>query len=223
MSNPETSSVLERGTSVAGKPLPFDPFQRCFSSSLARLAPVRECDLALLYSWRTDPVVRRHLSSPPPADMAQQRAWHARLQAERREICYLVSKPGPPPIPAGYCQLTHIDWNAGAAESGAVVGTREFRNGGLGFIIIASLLRVAFDHLGFKWIYSSAHPENRASFRFFEEFLRAVPAPADHPYRKPSEALFVSDRQTYLDFANRLRARGPKWGAMLEIEPEALA
>lgn len=223
MSHSDTVGAAQPGRAIAGRPLAFDPFRRGFSSALVRLAPVRACDLELMFSWRTDPVVRKYLSSAPPADLAQQRAWHARLQAERREICYVVSKAGSPPTPAGYCQLTRIDWKAGMAETGVVVGAPEFRNSGLGFVMIVSLLRVAFDHLGFRTLCSSAHLDNRASFGFFEKLLRAAPAPPDHPYRKPTEALFVSDRQTYLGFANRLRARGRKWSALLEIEPEPFA
>ncbi len=202
-----------------GVEMGVNPFQLGFESRLLKFLPVSESDLELLFSWRTHPEISRYLYADPPTDMQQQKAWFQAMQQNSTDIYYLVLKRETSPVPVGYCQLSQLDWEAHCAESGVVVGNPQYWKSGIALKMALFLFKIAFSFLHVQSIFSSVHPDNRASCRYFEDIVGSQRIEGDHPYRKPTEVLFHSTPALFSQVEARFQSKGSHWSQLFQIEP----
>ena len=189
-----------------------------FCNSHFFLRPIVYKDVKTLFTWRNEPLVSKHLSSPPPESMDEQVQWYERYLRDSGSLHFMTMKRGPGDIPVGYCQLFKIDKDEKSAEFGIVIGNIEYMNSGLGYKLTVAFFKTAFTWLGFQVIYGCVHPKNKVSIKFHNDFMGSRFIEGPHKYRKDNELLFEVNKLIFESFEKKLLSRSKKWQDILNIE-----
>ncbi|MET0891943.1 MAG: GNAT family N-acetyltransferase, partial [Pseudoxanthomonas sp.] len=107
------------------------------------LGALSEDDAPVLHGWRRDPIVRDGaLGYPFPTSLEAEREWIRSFtpRGTPQDLCLAVREAGEL---LGYCQLRSIDWIAGVAELGIVIGASHARGRGIGSLALDMLIHYA--------------------------------------------------------------------------------
>ena len=190
-----------------------------FCNTNFTLRPIVNEDLETLFAWRNDPLVNKHLVSPPPKDMHEQRLWFRNYIQDPGCIHFMTMMRRSEDIKVGYCQLLRIDSHKSTAEYGVVIGEKKFIGRGFGLKLIITLVKIAFSFLGFQVLYANINPENKSSKRIVQDFMGATIVNGNHEiYSKRNEELFRIDKEAFDSFEMKLVTKSKKWVDIFNIK-----
>ena len=132
------------------------------------LGALRDEDAPILHAWRSDPDIRDGaLAYPFPTSVEAEREW-IRVFSPRgtpQDLCLAV-RDGNELL--GYCQLRSIDWVAGVAEFGIVVGAAHARGKGIGSRALGMTIDYASRQLRLRRLWLRVVETNTAAIRMYE-------------------------------------------------------
>ena len=134
------------------------------------LRPLEEGDLTDEYrSWLNDPDVTRYMRTGKwPVTPASLRRYWERFQTSTTDIVFaMVVQENDRFI--GTVALNNIDWIYRTADTGIMIGNKEFWGKGYAFEAWSLLMEYAFTGLDLRKVVAGAAPGNAASVRALEK------------------------------------------------------
>ena len=130
------------------------------------LRPVEETDLPLFQKWMNDYEVTQYLRQIFPVSMEDQKDWLQRnlKQSNDKVTLALVDRKTKKLI--GSMGLHSIDYIAGTAITGSVIGDKKYWGKGYGTEAKMMLLEFAFNELNLRKIYSYVIAYNERSLAY---------------------------------------------------------
>jgi len=121
-------------------------------------------DFERCWKWINDPEVRRYLAAYLPITERQEEEWFTK-ERPNGLVLAIITK-GEHPLHIGNIALDKINHREGTAETGTVIGAKEFWGKGYGTDAKFSLLRFAFDELNLRKIISHVLAFNKRSLAY---------------------------------------------------------
>jgi RimJ/RimL family protein N-acetyltransferase len=139
----------------------------------AYLCALERFDLVKNYGWGNDPELI-HLAGiqPYPKSSWEVEKWYeCSLTNPNSRLFALKTRDGEY---IGNVELSRIDWRAGSAEVGLIIGEKEFWNRGIGEEALLLILEFAFGELRLHRISARILEHNARALRCFEKvgFIR---------------------------------------------------
>lgn len=133
-----------------------------------RLRPLRREDVALFVEWLRDPEVAHHLGRMPfPRTEADERRWVEKVAADESNHVFAIEEADGAVI--GSIGLHNMEWGAGKAELGIVIGEKRYWDQGYGTDAVRALLGFAFDEMGLRRISLTVFDDNPRAVRVYEK------------------------------------------------------
>jgi RimJ/RimL family protein N-acetyltransferase len=129
-----------------------------------KLRPLFEADLQLCLKWINDPEVRVFLSSHLPVGLEKELEWLKRLNTDGGVTLAIVTIADNKHI--GNIGLHRIDWKDRKAETGTVIGEKDYWGKGYGTDAKMILLDYAFNNLNLHKITSRVLAFNKRSLHY---------------------------------------------------------
>ena len=131
------------------------------------LRAIERADLPSLLRWSNDPDVAMGLGEMHfPRSMEQQENWFDGIVQDQKTVRLAVQNIDEELI--GYTGYWDINWRAGYAEHGLLIGTTEYRAQGYGKDIIRTASRYAFEEMGWHRLDASILSFNEASLNCYQ-------------------------------------------------------
>jgi len=166
--------------------------------AVVKLRPIRTSDADRCYTWLSDPDVTRYLGLlQPPATVEAERAWIARVIADKaQQRVFVIEDERGRGI--GTCGLRGIDMEAGCAFLGIVIGHKLAWDRGYGTAATQALVEFAFAVLGLREVRLSCHHDNRRGLRCYQKVGFRVTTAAHEPrVYGGSDVRMVLDRERW--------------------------
>jgi RimJ/RimL family protein N-acetyltransferase len=128
------------------------------------MRPVAQTDLPLLAKWINDPEVRIYLGTVKPITLEDEAAWYKALQGRSDTNMVLIIEVDGKPI--GNMGIHRINAVSGTAETGALIGEKEYWGKGYGKEAKMLLLYHAFHTLNLRKINSRVFAYNKRSVAY---------------------------------------------------------
>jgi len=130
------------------------------------LRAIEESDLASFHAWGNDPKLWGLLGGWHfPASFASTRAWLEKIQSDPLNVRLAITTEENGLV--GLANLLDIDWKNKHAFHGMMLGNPNVRGKGIGYDVVMSIMRYAFDELGFIRLDGSMIESNKASIAFY--------------------------------------------------------
>ena len=130
------------------------------------LRAIEEKDLPILHKWANDPEIWYILAGWHfPTSEKDQRAWFESLSASSKEQRFAVETENLGLI--GTANLVNINWKDRNAYHGMMLGNKDTRGKGYGMDTIMTVMRYAFEELGFQRLDGSMIEYNQASLAVY--------------------------------------------------------
>ncbi len=167
-----------------------------------RLVPTREHHLDAVVRWFADPEVTRYISLRFPIAAAAEREWYAGISTNPNCVIWSIEL-GQQHI--GQCGLHDIAWVERTAETGIVIGEREFWGKGVASRVMHARTRWVFEELNLHALFTKVFMPNEASRRAcqrvgYREYGR-------NPYARIINGEYVEDWLGVLDRTSYEKAR----------------
>lgn len=149
------------------------------------LRPIQEEDLPQFQMWVNDPEVSQYLGQFFPASMEDERTWFNRISKLNKEDMTLAIVDSKTNKLIGSMGLHKIDYRAGTAVTGALIGDKNYWGKGYGSEAKMLFLEFAFHELNLRKIYSYVYEYNERSVAYSKKcgYVEEARLPA-HYYRK---------------------------------------
>lgn len=178
---------------------------------LCLLSEMRQKYLTIHTSYLNDPDVNRFILSRPPFTVGQQRKWlRERKKVGEQVLAVLVREPvrnSARIIYVGIMDLRDIDTEKQIAYSGSVIGNKHYWRRGIAREARLMQLKIAFDDLGLKGIYSKTVRPNTRSQRLLEStgysLVKIIPAARLVEGVLHDELLYFVSRKLWLPLWNQ--------------------
>lgn len=174
------------------------------------LAEMREKYLADHTIYMNDPEVNRFILSRPPFTLSQQRKWlRERRKAGDQILAVLVRNPSESEqlIFLGVMELRDIDLKNCTALSGSVIGNKRYWRKGIAREARLMQLKLAFDNLSIKWVYSKTIRPNARGQRLLEStgyrLIKTIPEARQIEGVKYDELLYRVSRTHWFPLWNQ--------------------
>ena len=134
-----------------------------------KLRPIRAADADKCFHWVSDPDVTRYLGLlQPPTTVEAERAWIARVIADReQQRIFVIEDEGGRAI--GTCGLRGIDRERGCTFLGIMIGEKRIWDRGYGTAATRALVEFAFTALDLREVRLSCHQDNRRGLRCYQK------------------------------------------------------
>lgn len=129
------------------------------------LRPVEKTDLPQIVRWINDPEVRLFLESWLPQSSADEEKWIESL-GKRKDTNIVLAIETVQGKHIGLMGLHNIKWRDRVADTGAMIGEKEFWGKGYGSEAKILLLEYAFNTLNLRKICSAAYAFNARSINY---------------------------------------------------------
>lgn len=133
-----------------------------------RLAPLRDEDIATLFTWINDRDQVLLNSRYRPVHAWDHRSWFESIRS-RDDVAIFGIRLNADDALVGSCQLNEIDPSAGTADLQIRIGEVSARGRGLGTEAVRLLLRHAFDDLRLRRVGLSVFAGNAAAIRCYQK------------------------------------------------------
>jgi RimJ/RimL family protein N-acetyltransferase len=132
------------------------------------LRAVEREDLDLLHLWSNDPDTQAQLGgwNFPPSRTVQDQ-WFERIQTDRLNQRFAIVTEDLGLI--GTANLVDINWKDRNASHGLMLGDKDIRGKGYGVDIVMTVMRYAFEELGFERLDATIISYNAPSIKLFTE------------------------------------------------------
>lgn len=131
-----------------------------------KLAPISDCDIELIRSWRNRDEIRAWFNDSAPIGSTQQQAWFRSYADNPDDLMFLVRRAADMK-PVGTVALYFVDRQAGRAEFGRLI-VAEARGEGLGYAATIRACRIAFEGMDMKTLTLEVKSANVAARRIYD-------------------------------------------------------
>lgn len=134
------------------------------------LGSVETDDAQALHAWRSDRTIQDGaLGYPFPTSLEAERDWIKGFypKGTPNDLC-LAIRETKSDLLLGYCQLRSIDWVAGVAEFGLIIGEPNARGRGIGKAALGKCLTYATSVLGLRRIWLRVVEYNKPAIHLYE-------------------------------------------------------
>jgi RimJ/RimL family protein N-acetyltransferase len=136
-----------------------------------RLRAIERSDLAQFVRWLNDSDVRAGLDIFLPFSLDEEERWYERMletPADEHPLA-IEARDGDAWRSIGDCGFHSIDWRSRSAETGIVIGDKNYWNQGYGTDAMQLLLKHGFDTLNLNRIYLRVFSNNARAIRCYEK------------------------------------------------------
>ena len=130
------------------------------------LRPVLEEDIPHFHRWLNDPEVTQFIRTRRPVSLAEERAWFDGISKPKPDSVTVSVVDQQTHAVIGCMGLNRIDHVAGTANTGSLIGDKNFWGKGYGTDAKKLLLEFAFDELNLRKIYSEVIAHNERSIAY---------------------------------------------------------
>jgi RimJ/RimL family protein N-acetyltransferase len=129
------------------------------------LRPIEISDLGNLHRWINDPEIRQFLKNYTPLNLQAEREYIEALTSRKNDISFaIVKREGNEHI--GSIALHQINWKDRLANTGTMIGEKQYWGQGYGTEAKLLLLRYAFDTLNLHRVCSKVYDFNSRSLAY---------------------------------------------------------
>ncbi len=149
------------------------------------LRPVEEADIPLFQKWMNDPEITQYIRAIMPVSLAEERSWFDRVSKSASDKVTLALVDIATNQLIGTIGINNIDFRAGTATTGTVIGDKKYWGKGYGTEAKMLLLEFAFNELNLRKVYSDVFAYNKRSLAYANKcgYVEEARIPK-HFYRK---------------------------------------